>query len=102
MLYFLWTDFRGGIYLATRATLYSIRRNVEETIGQKVMLKTNKGRKKFFTREGIVDETYSNVFIVRVNPGEVSERKVAYSYSDILTSTVEVTVCDSCERIAAS
>ena len=88
--------------MATRATLYSIRQNVEGTIGQKVMLRTNKGRKKFFTREGVVVETYSNVFIVRVNPGESSERKVAYSYSDILTSTVEVTICDSEQRIQAS
>jgi len=88
--------------LATRATLYTIRKNVEDSIGEKVLLRTNRGRKKYYTKEGVVVEAYSSVFIVKVDSGEASERKVAYSYSDILTSTVEVTVCDTETKIQAS
>lgn len=78
--------------MATKETLQEIRRSVKTCIGQKVILKTNKGRKKVQVREGVLEEVYPNVFIVRIDGGLMSERMVSYSYSDILTETVEIRI----------
>ncbi len=76
--------------MATKETLSTIKRNVQDCIGEKVILKTNKGRKKVLVKEGVLEEVYSNIFIVRINNGLDSERTVSYSYSDVLTETVEI------------
>lgn len=76
--------------MATKETLSIIKRNVQDCIGEKVILKTNKGRKKVLVKEGVLEEVYSNIFIVRINNGLDSERTVSYSYSDVLTETVEI------------
>jgi len=76
--------------LATKETLTNIKRNVQDCIGEKVVLKTNKGRKKVLVKEGVLEEVYTNVFVVRINNGLDSERTVSYSYSDVLTETVEI------------
>ncbi|MBK5252165.1 MAG: Veg family protein [Peptostreptococcaceae bacterium] len=76
--------------MATKETLSIIKRSVQDCIGEKVVLKTNKGRKKVLVKEGVLEEVYSNIFIVRINNGLESERTVSYSYSDVLTETVEI------------
>lgn len=88
--------------MATRETLTQIRKSIEDCIGQKVVLKTNKGRKKVKVREGVLEEAYPSVFVVRIDDGMMSERKVSFSYSDVLTETVEVTLCSSAATITAS
>lgn len=88
--------------MATRETLSEIRSNVKDCIGKKVVLRTNKGRKKVQVKEGVLEEVYPSVFIVRIDDGLVSERKVSYSYSDILTETVEITLSSTCEKIQVS
>ena len=84
------------------ALLTDIKANVEAHIGSKVRLKTHKGRKKITVREGVIEETYPSIFIVTVSGGYNSTRKVSYCYSDILTSTVELTVIDEEEEIKIS
>lgn len=88
--------------MATRETLTEIKRNVENCIGRKVMLQTNKGKRKSKTNEGILAEVYNSVFIVKVNSGLAGERKLSFSYSDILTETVEITLCDTQENLKIS
>jgi uncharacterized protein Veg len=88
--------------MATRATLSEIRKSVESCIGSKVLLRTNKGKRKVSVKEGIIEDAFPSVFIVKVNAGMDSERRVSYSYSDILTDTVEVTICDSSQTIDVS
>ena len=43
---------------------------------------------------GILEETYPSVFIVKLDQDQHAFKRVSYSYADILTETVEVTVCD--------
>lgn len=76
--------------MATKETLSRIKQSVQACIGEKVVLKTNKGRKKVLVKEGVLEEVYSNIFVVRINNGLESERTVSYSYSDVLTETVEI------------
>ncbi len=65
-------------------------------------LKANKGRKRTTIREGIIEGAYPSIFIVTINGGYNTTRKVSYCYSDILTSTVELTVIDEEKEIKIS
>jgi uncharacterized protein Veg len=75
-------------------SLDKIRANVENYVGRKVKLRANKGRKKIVERDGIIESVYPSVFIVKINGGYNTSRRVSYSYSDILTETVQITVMD--------
>ncbi|MFU1875240.1 Veg family protein, partial [Enterococcus faecium] len=48
------------------------------------------GRKRQTERKGILTETYPSVFVVDLDPDENSFERVSYSYSDVLTRTVEI------------
>ena len=76
-----------------------IKKDLEECIGMKVILKANRGRKKTTVREGVLESAYPNLFVVRISNDYDSSRTVTYTYSDVLTSTVEVTICDEAERL---
>lgn len=75
-----------------------IRKELEGCIGKKVILRANKGRKKTTVREGVLESAYPNLFVVRVSNQYDSIRRVSYTYSDVLTSTVEVVICEEVER----
>lgn len=86
------------ILLLEKNSLARIRKNVEGCIGKKVILKANKGRKKTTIREGVLEEAYPSLFVVRISNQYDSVRRVSYTYSDILTETVEITICDDNDR----
>jgi len=71
-------------------------------VGQKIQLKANKGRKKAFIREGIVENTYPSIFVVKFENDYDTVRRVSYSYTDILTKAVEITVCEDNRKIQVS
>lgn len=76
--------------MATRRTLDVIKNDVMACLGKKVILKTNQGKRNSKISEGIIEKAFPCVFTVRVDNGQETERTVSYSYSDILTNTVEV------------
>lgn len=88
--------------MATKTTLNEIRENIEGFVGQKVTLKANKGRKKTLVREGVLENAYPSIFVVKIDGGYDSVRRVSYSYSDILTETVEITVSKGDQQIKVS
>lgn len=71
-------------------TLASIKKNLENRIGSEIMLIAQIGRKRQTERKGILTETYPSVFVVDLDPNENSFERVSYSYSDVLTHTVEI------------
>ncbi len=81
--------------MATKDTLTQIKRDIEACLGELVELKTNKGRKKIKVREGVIEHTFPSIFTVKVDCGKLSERRIAYSYCDVLTETVEVRRLDN-------
>lgn len=83
-------------------SLERIKKDVETCVGEKVRLKANKGRKKTFIKEGILESTYPCIFVVKFNTDQDSIRRVSYSYSDILTETVELTICSENRKIKCS
>jgi len=75
-----------------------IKRSLDGHIGERILLKANGGRHKTVERSGILEETYPSVFVVKLDDDQLFER-VSYSYADILTETVELTVCRENEHI---
>ncbi|NLY73433.1 MAG: Veg protein [Tissierellia bacterium] len=75
----------------TVKTLQEIRRDMEDLVGQEVQIRTDKGRKRILIKEGIITATYPSLFVVDVGEGS-KERMVSFSYADIVTETVVVTL----------
>jgi uncharacterized protein Veg len=68
--------------------LVSIRKDIEGHVGDKVTLKANGGRRKVFVNEGVIEKAYPSIFVIRLEND--TQRKVTYSYSDVLTKTVQL------------
>ncbi len=73
-------------------SLSQIRKELEGCVGKRIQLKANKGRKKTFVKEGIVENAYPSIFTVSFENGYNSLRTASYSYTDVLTRTVEVKI----------
>lgn len=79
---------KEGVYVENVKTIASIKRNIEDHIGEKVTLKANGGRKKILINNGIIESAHPSIFVVRLD-NDV-QRTVTYSYSDVLTKTVQL------------
>lgn len=79
--------------MLNRSDLFQIRIDIQNCVGQKVQLKANKGRKKSYIREGVLENSYANIFIVRFENEYEAVRRVSYNYTDVLTKAVELVVC---------
>lgn len=73
-------------------SLAEIKRNIESHVGERILLRANGGRRKTIERTGVLEETYPAVFIVKLDQDQHAFKRVSYSYADILTETVELTV----------
>lgn len=82
-----------------RGELFQIKRDIEGCIGEKVQLRANKGRKKSFIREGVLENTYPSIFVVKFENEYDNTRRVSYSYTDILTKAVELVVYKDDKKI---
>ncbi len=73
-------------------SLGAIKDNLDRFIGEKIVLKADAGRKRIIERIGILEGTYPSVFIIKLDDESHAFERVSYSYADILTSTVELTI----------
>lgn len=76
--------------MANRYTLEDIKSGIERYLGKAIIVKANKGRKKIVTRKGVLENTYPDVFVVKVEGNNNTVTRVSYSYADVLTSTVQL------------
>ena len=72
--------------------LSKLKEDIGFCIGQSVRVTTNKVKKKVLTKEGVVESAYPNIFTVKYED-EQSSRRISYSYTDVLTNTIEVIRC---------
>lgn len=72
-----------------KTVLAEIKRGLEPYVGCRIKLRANKGRQKIVEREGILESTYPNLFVVRFDE-QNHGRRVSYCYSDILTETIKL------------
>lgn len=81
-----------------------IKKDLDSFVGSRIRLKANRGRNRIIEREGVLESTYPNIFVIKINERKV-ERRVSYSYADILTETVELFIYNNGEeeiRIASA
>lgn len=69
----------------------NLKTDIKENIGQKIIVKGTLGRSKYFEKEATIEKAYPNLFIVKYDE---NDRNVTYSYTDVLTRTVEVSLFD--------
>lgn len=85
-----------------KGDISQIRNDIATCIGERVQLKANKGRKKSFIREGVIENSYPSIFVVRFENDYENTRRVSFSYTDILTKAVELVVCKDNRKIQVS
>ena len=71
------------------ADIMNLKTDILDKIGQKIIVKGSLGRNKSFEKEATLEKAYSNIFTIKY---EDNARNATYSYTDILTRTVEVEV----------
>ena len=65
-----------------------IKRDIENHVGESVTLKANGGRRRVLVNKGTIEKTYPSIFVIRLESD--TQRTVTYSYSDVLTKTVQI------------
>ena len=68
-----------------------VKSDISELVGKKVILKRSFGREKGYEKMAVIEQIYPSLFRVRFEQNDFGE---SYSYSDVLTRTVEVSVYD--------
>ena len=77
-----------------RTDVSQVRNDIRRIIGSTVQLETNKGRHKSVISRGIISNAYPSIFTVQLSSGANHARNLSFSYTDVLTNTVEITLCE--------
>lgn len=77
-----------------------IKNELSEHIGKRVIVKANRGRKRIVTRKGILKATYPSLFVVTISSDGMTDRNISFTYADVLTSTVKITILEEDVDIA--
>jgi len=80
--------------LFERRDVAHVRSDIQKIIGSTVKLETNKGRHKSVVNTGVVSNVYPSIFTIQLSEGSDASRKLSFSYTDVLTNTVEITLCE--------
>ena len=80
-----------GDSMICRSDITNLKTDIIDKVGQKIIVKGSLGRSKAFEKEATIEKAYPNIFVVKY---EENDRNVTYSYTDVLTRTVEVEVFD--------
>ncbi|WP_125607887.1 Veg family protein [Lapidilactobacillus bayanensis] len=71
-------------------SLATIKHQLDDHLGQHLTVVAQAGRKKITRRHGTLKETYPAVFVVDLNQDENAFERVSYSYTDLLTKSIEI------------
>ncbi len=74
-----------------RNDITNLRDDIEEKVGQKIIVKGTLGRSKFFEKEATLQKAYPNLFVVKYDQ---EEGNATYSYTDVLTRTIDLQIFD--------
>lgn len=103
MIYSVQTN-DGVMAMNEKLDLLKIKKNMESYVGGKIKLRANKGRKKSFVREGILESMHQSIFVVNFEGESHTQRRMSFMYIDVLTNAVEILSCKdsvpaNCENI---
>ncbi len=66
--------------------LEKIKNELNNHIGDEVLIKYDLGRNKFEEYNVVIKELYNHIFIVSLNNNELK----SFSYSDVITKTIKI------------
>ncbi len=82
-----------------KRSLDSIRTKLDSHLGERIKVRANQGRKRISIKEGILENTYPSIFVIRLD--DESRRAVTWSYIDILTDSVEIQFLEERREVPA-
>lgn len=77
-----------------RKDVSHVKNDIQRNIGSIVQLETNKGRHKSVINKGIISNVYPSIFTIQLIETSGATRNMSFSYTDVLTNTVEITLCE--------
>ena len=78
----------------TEVSIPKIRRRVRAHTGSEVKVRAINGEEKVEIARGVIAETYPSVFVIQTDRDEsICDKKVSFSYCDILTREIELSLC---------
>jgi len=83
--------------MVAKDVLCEIRKKLEPHVGERIRLRANRGRRKTYEKEGILESTYPSIFVVRIDESNYFQR-LSFSYADVLTETVELSFSEDSRR----
>lgn len=72
-------------------TVGSIREELRKIVGKRIEFRANRGRRKCYISEGVLEDAYESIFAIAVRREDFIQRH-SYSYCDVLTKNVELKV----------
>ncbi|MDO4912687.1 MAG: Veg family protein [Lactobacillus sp.] len=72
------------------SSIVSIKKKLEEHLGETLTVTSQTGRKKGKARSGILKQTFPAVFMVELDQEENNFERVSYSYTDLLTNSIKL------------
>ena len=78
------------IYKEEIVQLANLKKGMADLVGKKVLLKRTLGKSKILEKAAVVEETYPWTFCVKVG----NELKESYTYADVLSKNVELSIYD--------
>lgn len=67
-----------------------IREDLDTYVGKQVVVRASRGRRRVDELKGILEHTYPKLFVITPVDRDAFKRR-SYTYSDVLTSSVEIT-----------
>ena len=78
-----------------QSDIMKVRHSVGKQIGQRVVIKLNKGRHRVDIQEGVLKEAYHSIFTIEVAGNIEGEpnKTLSFSYTDVITKDVRMMLC---------
>lgn len=77
----------------SKRTIERLRKALTPFVGCDIDVDANVGRKRIVPYEGVLENTYPNLFVVRVgDDGDEEERRLSFSYVDLFTGNVVISL----------
>ena len=71
--------------------LQEIKNKIMNLKGRDIEMAVNQGRKKILKYQGVIEDTYPSVFVVRVR-NQPNTEKMSCSYTDVLCGDVKIAI----------
>lgn len=72
--------------------IVNIRQELSEQVGKEVKLTAYESRNRVVEHTGVLSNTYPSIFVIDLDSQRDSVDRVSYSYIDVLTGSVELSL----------